>query len=214
MSQEFDFGRGTYPLVRSADEFVPGQKYLIRLNIRKIRTNPLLVKIQEIIVTYVSHDINNIIFQSIEFIRFGYIEDDGPHRGLVLNPYSDFTEWEGLEPGPNISFKIVHMSDNPGLEIPRETMDYLKKQFYSLGADGDYITHDSPPNMIRSALDEASFQAHNISVKNDLPQEITRKIKGYFGGGKRRRTKKSRRTKRTKKSRRRTKKSRKIKNFK
>jgi hypothetical protein len=100
-----------------------------------------------------------------------------------------------LEPGPNGSYRIAHMSDNPGLEIPRVTMDYLKYQIYSLGADGDYITPDSPPDMIvqRKTLEETN----KVGFRKGLPPEMSAQIRKYLGG-KRRRTKKSKKSRKRK----------------
>jgi hypothetical protein len=68
--------------------------------------------------------------------------------------------------------------------------------------DGNYITPDSPPEMLVQRLEETLVETNKVGLRKGLPSEMSAEVRKYLGG-KRRKSKKSRKIK--------SKKSRKIK---
>jgi hypothetical protein len=152
---QFDFGRGQYSLIQSLDELILGEKYLIRIR------NPIR---NEFVLTYRGICLTNLIFDIALYMRSGrdnnlWAPPTGVYRFALFRTFSHM----------NVSFNDEQVNDN-------------KLQIFSLKCDGNYITLETPPEMLRCLLDKIILETYNVCRLNNLPPEIGYEIKGFLEG--------------------------------
>jgi hypothetical protein len=172
MEQQFDFGRGDYTQIQSFDELVPGEKYLIRVR------NPIR---NEFISTYLG---SNEIFLNFDV-------------GLYMRSGRDHTPW--APPIAPYDGRLFRDFSRGHVTFDNGQVNDNKIQIFSLGMDGNYITPDSPPEMLVQRLQETLHETNKVAFRKELPPEISANIRSFLGGKRR----KSLRTQKSKKSRRR-----------
>lgn len=182
MEEHFDFGSGRYRLVRSEDELVPGEKYLIRS--RDDREGMLI----DLISTYETTDFPHLVFETI-YMR----------RAIALDVDAPFQPWHTVD----IAYAEDHLKyfAIPHLQFEENAvLGDERFQLFSLGREGQFITPDSPPDRLRTVLNDILDVTHRVGDQNHLPASVIREI-NHFSAGKRKRTKKtkSRKLKKSKK---------------
>jgi hypothetical protein len=153
MMCDFDFGSGQYRLIQCLNELIVGEKYLVRIR------NPARY---EFILKYRGSDQINLTFDIALYMRNVrgnnlWAPPIGVYRFTLFRTFSHM----------NVSFNDEQVNDN-------------KHQIFSLECDGNYITLETPPEMLRGLLDKIILETYNVCRHNNLPPEIGFEIKGFL----------------------------------